>query len=382
VARVVLVILFILLLGRDNILGSDTSPFLYQSYLGLNIAKMLIVFMFPFLFYVRNWLVTKIDLIFALGLFLGITVGLIFGHAKLIYVSNDIGVIITIWTGYSFYKVLHVYNVFNLLALVGIVFGTIAIYNYFNGIGELVGTHRRPLLDSGRNIITLSFLYSLIMLREKVSVKWVIFAVISIISIALIGSRGQLVLTALPLTLYVTYAGSGLILSSVFLSLIIWLAIERTNEGLISFLRWKLTSFTIFDIKGRITSTGARYFEFINLYAEMAKDWTLYFGRGVGGYFTDKYYPFMAALKGKDAYDITQIRLREISNPHGFQFWLLLKFGLVTFSYLFFRVTRSFFTSNVRKKVIIFLAVFCFYKSFTLKMQLVSGIFLGLAIDE
>lgn len=381
--RLALIILIVLLLAFDNIIGIDKPPILYQSYAGLNVAKVLVLSMFPVLFFLRNKIFTKIDVILALMLLMGIIVGVLSGNSKVVYVSNDLGVVITIWTGYSFYRVLYGYNVFRILFIVGIFFATIALFNYFNGIGELVGTHRRPLMDSGRNIITITFLYSLIMLREKFSVIWIIYAIVSLTSIILIGSRGQLVLTMLPLAVYIFLSGNGLLLLSVsFTFIILWFIVVRTNEGLISFLKWKLTSFSIFDSRGGISSAGARYFEFLNMYADMAEDWTLYFGRGIGGYFTDNHYPFMSVLKGKSAYDIDQIRLREISNPHGFQFWIMLKFGFLTFFFLLIRVVRSFLASPIYKKVIIFLAVFCLYKSFTLKMQLVSGVFLGLAIDE
>lgn len=377
------IILIVLLVGFDNIVGSEEPPLFYQGYAGWNIAKILVILMYPFLFFVRNGNFTKLDVTFALILLLGIIVGVLAENAKFMYVTNDIGVIITIWTGFSFYKVLRGYDVFKILATVGIFFGAIAIYNYYNDIGELVGTHRRPLQDSGRNLLTLSFLYSLITLREKFNVIWTISAFVSLAAILLIGSRGQLLLTILPLAVYLLSSGSGLFLFSFSLSLIIlWFLVLRTKDGLLSFLTWKLTSFSVFDSKGRISSAGARYFEFLNMYTEMFKDRTLYFGRGIGGYFTDNSYPFMSELKGKSAYSIDQIRLREISNPHGFQFWLILKFGVVTFFSILIRVARSFFASTIHKKVVIFLVVFCLYKSFTLKMQIVSGIFLGFAIDE
>ncbi len=151
---------------------------------------------------------------------------------------------------------------------------------------------------------------------------------------------------------------------------------------MLSFLTWKLTSFSVLD-NASYTSYGVRFMEGKNLIVDMYKDRSLYFGRGLGGYFTDSNFPYMHTLRGTDSYSDAIIETREISNPHGTQFLLVLKlgiFGLLGWTGLL--GMQWFKNRNRETTIILAIVMFLFYKAFTLKVQVLLGVFIYIFFYE
>jgi len=121
-------------------------------------------------------------------------------------------------------------------------------------------------------------------------------------------------------------------------------AVVLTNERLRGFILGKAAFFTEELFEGEFSkSPSVRIYEFKNIISEnIDTKLGLIFGKGAGGYFTDRNYEFPFSLDVSD-YTPRELSLHKYFHPHlPINFWLLKGgiVGLILYTYVFFKMFR------------------------------------------
>jgi hypothetical protein len=162
------------------------------------------------------------------------------------------------------------------------------------------------------------------------------------------------------------------------------------RPGSLDYVYWKLTSTTDLEYDTDLSSAAVRWLEWKNIVAHLVDKRTLLWGEGLGGWFTDKYYPFSAWLLGGSSYPDEWILQGRLYKPHGTQLFVLLKMGVLgiilyfgTLLLLFLHSVRIFRRLNTIDFKYITLGIVAFtpfllYKNYISKLQVFMGICLGI----
>lgn len=219
-------------------------------------------------------------------------------------------------------------------------------------------------ITSNRNIIPLLVIPAIASTSVKNNIKFgYILMSLLVVSIAL--SRTTLVFMFFQFLIFV-FSRNWNLKAIIGLSSIILIAAYSLDW---TYFIWKINSFAIGE--GKSTSSLARYFEWINLIEELKKH---PFGKGLGGFYSDTYYPFMSQLIGKDAYTFEDIVNRVIYKPHNQIMVMLLKFGYLGSFFVGLNVVRLYFTRKIQG-IVLFTACFILLKSFSQQLLILSGLY-------
>jgi hypothetical protein len=287
----------------------------------------------------------------------------------------------------------------------------VALPYYFLGIGSPAGQNVKVIFESGRNLMGLVFFLCLALLlylpkmRRQYKVLLSLFALTSLFNLITYASRGNILLFGISFFLFVIFGSHnkvGKILkvrlkTVISVGLIILLSIgivSAMRPGALHYVEWKVRS--LFDVNieaERLSSVSVRVLEFQNIWHHLLEQGTILWGEGLGGWFDDSYHPYSRSLLGGSAYPDEDILMGKIFKPHGIQFVVLLKMGIIGLFLYFFimllffkesyvvfrRSTRSFWLA-IALAILVSLPVF-FYKNFTSKIQVFFGIVLAIAAN-
>jgi len=309
------------------------------------------------------------------------------------------------------------HSLYVLLALVVaclIVRACAGIIYFFVGIGEMAGANVRAVTDSIRNIFPLLILLNIAyFVRYPFSKDHVVRrlfmlgGIIGMFNLISYASRGNIVMTFIGFIILMllsrNYKSPRRHLSFPFksffkivipviilLSLTLW-SMETIRPGSSRYVSWKLHSLTMINSKGdKISSAATRWLEFKNIVPYLWDRGSIIWGEGLGGWFTDEYYPFAASLLGGSAFKDEWILQGRLYKPHGTQLFILLKMGVgglvVYYSILFMIFIKGIKVSRICNDpllrifllgIISFLPLL-FYKNFISKMQVFMGILIGI----
>jgi hypothetical protein len=141
---------------------------------------------------------------------------------------------------------------------------------------------------------------------------------------------------------------------------------------------WKIKSLSLSDSSGS-TSGYVRIMEALNIFHTVSEN---VLGRGLGGYTTDNFAPFMHNVIGKDAYSLEDIRAHRIYKPHNQFLWLLLKFGLIVPALSSIIFTIRLLKTSKHFRIIAFTLILLFFKSFSQQLLILYGLLFFVLVDE
>ncbi len=286
-------------------------------------------------------------------------------------------------------------------AVVGVVF-------YYIGTGFPAGRNLRVIYESGRVILgpvfflCLGLLFYLPKMKLKHRILLSLFAFATLFHLISFGSRGLMILTTLGVLLFAVFSWKNgyrfLIIKYVavtILSAILCLAImDEMRPGAISNIRWKLSTLGEYDLSETQVhaslSVTSRIIQAINIFYTQLDNHSLFWGAGLGGWFTDEHYPFGNEFILMRIFPMEQFASRIYTKPHGTPLVIFLKMGIGgLFAYyfimlLFFKsgYVISLSTDNEFWKAsalaICVAMPFLFYGNYMSKLQFFFGVILGI----
>lgn len=280
---------------------------------------------------------------------------------------------------------------------------------YFQGLGTPAGagnfrvlhgsTH--PLLASGF-FLCLSLILYIREMRVGYKALLGVFAFTSFFHLATFGSRGSVVMAVLGLALFLVLsrrmAVSWLLTKYVVLTALVAVSclflIAKVSPGTYIFVGWKLETLLQYDpdLVDRYGSysTVSRIAEATNILGKEWDDKSILWGKGMGGWFDDRYYPFPYELLGGATFTEDQVRMGKYFKPHGTPLLLLLKMGvggMLTYYVLMFLFLKEAYGA-LRKiegrywravgMALLVTMPFFLYKNFMSKPQVFFGVMLGI----
>jgi hypothetical protein len=291
---------------------------------------------------------------------------------------------------------------FAVKTLVGIIY-------YYLGMGLTAGKNVKTIYDSIRNLLPFTFflcfllpLYFWDKIDKKQKIILFIFSFASLFHIITYSSRGNMILTILGILLVFIFLINRpiyiqkRILIKIFITVFLIITatlclISVLRPGALSYPGWKLKSlFETNTNTEKLSSASVRILEFQNIYHYSLKNNNIIWGQGLGGYFKDDYKPYVHKLIGGSAYPDEQILKRTIFKPHGTQFVILLKMGLMGLlvyyllllfifiqSYKLFKKIEDPYCKAIILSITAFLPLL-YYKNFISKIQIFFGIILAI----
>ena len=171
--------------------------------------------------------------------------------------------------------------------------------------------------------------------------------------------------------------------------------VQIMRPGALRYLLWKTRTAVAFQTvhfqPGTISSAASRALEALNIYRQELEEENILWGQGLGGWFSDKYYPYAHSLMGGfHAYPDEQIIAGKLFQPHGTPIFTFLKMGiggLLCYYFLMalifkegfgiFRKVDDRFWKAIALAILVFLPLL-FYKNYISKLQVTFGIVLGI----
>jgi len=298
-----------------------------------------------------------------------------------------------------------------LVSLIIISYGikaTVGVVFYQIGIGMPAGPNLRVIYESGRVILGLVFLlcFSFLFLLRKMNtghkILTLLFAMATLFHLISFGSRGNAILTVFGLLLFFAFLwASGyrlLVAKYVVVTLILIVLclglINAMRPGAVGNVAWKLASLAEYDMSQADTYTSlsvvSRLMECLNIFYTELNENCLIWGRGLGGWYSDEYYPFGELFVVKTSFPRDNFETRRFMKPHGTPLVLFLKMGIGGFlvyyfimflflrrGYILFRRTSDLYWRAVVLGVTVALPFF-YYKNFMSKLQIFLGVTLGI----
>lgn len=290
---------------------------------------------------------------------------------------------------------------YGIKAAVGVVF-------YQIGVGMPAGPNLRVIYESGRVILGPVFFlcFSFLFLLKKINIGHKVlaflFAMSTLFHLISFGSRGSSILTVFGLLLFFTflwvngyrfqvakYAVVMLILIVLCLGLI-----NTMRPGAVKNVAWKLSSLAQYDMskveKYNSISVISRLMECLNIFYTELNENCLIWGRGLGGWYSDEYYPFGEVFVMHTSFPKDNFATRRFMKPHGTPLVLFLKMGiggLLAYYFIMFLFLRRGYilfqrTSDLYWKAVILgftvALPFFYYKNFMSKLQIFLGVILAI----
>ncbi len=287
----------------------------------------------------------------------------------------------------------------------------VALPYYYLGIGTSVGQNVQVIYESGRTLMGLIFFLCLALWVYFPRMRWQykallsIFGLTSLFNLITYASRGNILLFGISFVLFIIFAGHGKLgkmlkaraRTIISVGLIVGLSIGLINimrPGALSYVEWKMRSLLYVNTETQHPSSVAtRVLEGVNIVHYLLDNDNILWGEGLGGWFSDTYKPYAYLLIGGSAYPDSHIEMSKLFKPHGIQFVILLKMGLIGLfvyafilllffkkTYVIFRRTNSRFWKAVALAILASLPIF-FYKNFTSKLQVLFGITLAIVAN-
>jgi hypothetical protein len=237
------------------------------------------------------------------------------------------------------------------------------LLSYF-GYYDLFADTKIWYITSNRNIIPLLVIPAIVSISTDNIVK-IGYILMSLLVVSISLSRTTLVFMVIQFLVFL-FSRKWNFKGTIILSSILLIAAYSLDW---TYFIWKINSFTIGQ--GKSTSSLTRYFEWINLIEELNRH---PFGKGLGGAYSDTYYPYMSQLIGKDAYTVDDIVNRVIYKPHNQLMVMLLKFGYLGTLLVGLYVVRLYFTKKIQS-ILLLTACFILLKSFSQQLLILSGLY-------
>ncbi len=280
------------------------------------------------------------------------------------------------------------------------------VIKYFLGVGQEAGANVRAVVDSARNLfpylIFLGITASLFLKKNSTRYLLIFFGLLGAFNVISYASRGNILalFIGLVVLLYIIYTQNRKVLARVKPNkiIIIFTILVLFSVGLMNYLRpgsldyllWKISSYTTFLEGQKITSAGTRWLELKNIVPYLWNNGNILWGEGLGGWFSDIYYPYSESLYGRHAYDDIWIERGTLYKPHGTPLFILLKMGVVGILIYYglliriiqrcIKVVRSSLVLDNRLIISTIAATLplLYLKNFSSKMQIVMGILVGI----
>lgn len=298
-----------------------------------------------------------------------------------------------------------------LVSLIIISYGikaTVGVVFYHVGIGMPAGPNLRVIFESGRVILGLVFLlcFSFLFLLRKMNVGHkiltLLFAMATLFHLISFGSRGSSILTVFGLLLFFAFLWVNGYKLQVMKYVVVMLILIVLCLGLINIMRpgavgnvaWKLSTLAEYDmskVDGYTSlSVISRLMECLNIFYTELDENCLIWGRGLGGWFSDEYYPFGKIFTIKPSFPLAHFATRRFMKPHGTPLVLFLKMGIGGFlvyyfimflflrrGYILFRRISDLYWKAVVLGFVVALPFF-YYKNFMSKLQIFLGVILAI----
>jgi len=315
-----------------------------------------------------------------------------------IFVS-DLGYFINFFTGYLavilFIKVPK--DIINFFSCIVVILITKAFIIAFDSVFmSLFGFFNTYAVETGAYLMPIALCYIFLTYSDKKAVNTVALVGIFLF-LMMSASRGRIFISGVMLlfTSYVAGKKKAVLILFSFLP-VIFLLVVLWNPDTANYFMWKITTFlpSGADAGGKVESMSSmvRLIEFLNIIGlHLDQKYTMVFGTGLSGYFTSDYYPYPFNLHGTSSYPDEWIDNNTFYKPHGSILYVLLKFGLIGYCFIFgtvaLLVKKSVYIFN--KKVLndklnfILISIACFLPflfivNFSSKLQVFSGVLFAL----
>ena len=342
----------------------------------------------------------------------GMIVGIFQGDLNVAIFISDLSFAINILVGYLIVRlsapdINSAKKILYCVHAVIYIYSFYGIYLFFAGEGFITESIRRPVTDSFHII----FPYVAVILITSFVLKigsirrTSLIGLISLPSIALLfmyASRGNFLFIILCFLLGIVYlAPKGVkrsptdkfsaTIKLVLLTLFSLAALNSLLPGSLDYIGWKMGSLlTVSTDSQLISSSAVRLFSFYNIVSKMIAQNLYLTGTGLGGYFTDEYFPFLHLITGDGAFPDEWIQNNTLYKPHGTLLVLLLKTGLLGFV-LYLIGFALLFKESLKKmtllksdleylllgSLVLYLPAIA-YKCFNTKLQVYTGIVIGI----
>lgn len=285
----------------------------------------------------------------------------------------------------------------------------VGVAYFILGIGAIAGANVRAVTDSIRVLFPLLVLFGVAhhfySYRSRFFVRFIVIvgAVTGMFNVVSYASRGNFILLAVGVVLLLVVAKTdalqhisiskfftAILIVAIFLGVVVGF-MQGTRPGSLDFIGWKLATLADIDYDRDLSSAAVRWLSFKNVVAHLSHNGTIIWGEGLGGWFTDRYFPFAAGLLGGSAFADEWILQGRLYKPHETVSFVLLKMGvggiLVYYGVmllLFLNSIRLFQHLDNETRLVKFVALalvafmpFLFYKNFISKIQVFMGVTFG-----
>lgn len=389
-----LAFLFVPILCQNTIAvdGSNVSSIYFLSIFGLSSPVILLT-----LGFLKSLNLRKFDLLkevlsndLKVLIVLGFILSIFFGNLKFFrIIIHDLSYVIVPFLIFSTLKKNKYFSIDYLELLIWILTLDFFLEYFlkFKGYGINISGEIFPYISANRNIVNILITYPLWKyLNGKFKNVYIILIIIGTYVTISFASRTSVFFLLFQILLFFMFGGKTvrkkLLNPYIIVLFLIPIFVVTRNMNLDHFL-WKITTFESSldtDFGDGSDSSLVRFYETLNIY-ETIKDYPL--GKGLGGYFTDQYYPYAKNLLGKNSYKDEWIFDNTLFKPHSFVLFVFLKFGipglillLKWLKELFVRLKRS---HNDDIIYILTFLPFLLYKSFNTQLMVWFAIFYSLS---
>ncbi len=285
----------------------------------------------------------------------------------------------------------------------------VGLFYYYFGFGQKAGASVRVFYESGGHLLGLPFLWLSLLLvflwvkipkSQKLLLAIFIFAIL--FHIITYASRANLIFLGLSIFLVFLFMlnwpphiqKKSLIRYGIVVILVLVLVpigIHLLRPGALDYVKWKLISTIEVDLEAEAPSSVAvRFLAGQNIWHHLDERGNLFWGEGLGGWFTDKHNPYFHRVLGAAAYPEEHIIARQVFSPHGLLFWIPLKMGIMGFivfylllviifiyGYKIFKSAKDLNWKAIALGITVFLPLF-FNKLYISKIQVFFGILLAI----
>ena len=392
--KAALFFLLVLLLGNDIVPeGSVASASVFTTVIfGKSLFLFWTIFVGLLLFaglgMRRQVLQDRASQILLFFLILSALVGLQNGSTYSPSYISDLGFLINILIGYwaAFAVVKTRCDVRNFLSLFAVALSTKVLFTY---LYSDVSGPATSFLTSEAYLLPFLLLYSVIdgLLYSGLASSFHLLSH---------PSRGRIVIFLASAAVFFVFSKRKM--GFLLLPLVVLLSfqlVDALTPGSLVVLDWKIKTLHVSSSDlGQSDSAMIRLIEFKNILSGCFGDaLTFVAGVGAGGYFVDKAYPFPFSLYGMYTYQDDWISSGRYYKPHGTPLYVLLKYGIPAFFLLYGALLRKVFRASsllraVDRKDTYFAQLSLlvgislmglFWVNYTSKLQVFTGVFLGLA---
>lgn len=286
-------------------------------------------------------------------------------------------------------------------ALAGVIY-------YILGIGAIKPHIVKPVTDSSGVLFHFLPLLAIAVLYFRGierSTKYILiaFAIVGTFNVLFYASRGNLILMVVSIILLgavlkqpgqktteLFRKTKKIFFRAIVLIVTAILIMNFYRPGSINYIWYKIRSTIEIDYSTKITSAGVRWLEAKNITSHLWNEESIIWGEGLGGWFSDNYFPYTTNLLGGDAYPDEWILQNKLYKPHGSQLFIFLKMGIMgiiiyfgILLWIFVKglklsrdINHAYWRAIISASVIFLLTLY--YKNFTSKLQIFFGILLAI----